>query len=283
MEDSLIQAYKKTIYQVDGIDQPIKIGKLNPELDAFCIKIGAKHWAFITAWNPLSVALSADENQKRNQKLFSQITNYMVLTGRGQDPNGIWPAEESFLILGINLMDSISLGRRYGQRAIVVGSVGTDAILVETLDFTGNNNLLLETKTAFLCSQQLPASVKLKCYDWAIDQREKGNCVISGFHNQIEKDVMYHLLKGKQPIILVLARGLKARLEPEFQKPLKQGRMLIITPFNNSVKRVTSQNMQTRNILMTTLADRITIGYAKPDEHLEELLIGIENPINKIK
>lgn len=283
MEDSLIQSYKKTIYQVDGIDQPIKIGNSNPELDAFCIKIGEKHWAFITAWNPLSVELSADENQKRNQKLFSQITNYMVLTGRGQDPNGIWPAEESFLILGINLMDSISLGRRYGQRAIVVGSVGTDAILVETLDFTGNNNLLLETKTAFLCSQQLPASMKLKCYDWAIDQREKGNCVIIGFHNQIEKDVMYHLLKGKQPIILVLARGLKARLEPEFQKPLKQGRMLIITPFNNSVKRVTSQNMQTRNILMTTLADRITIGYANPDEHLEELLIGIENPINKIK
>jgi hypothetical protein len=282
MEETLIQAYKKTIYQVDGIDQPIKIGKLNPALDAFCIKIGAKHWAFITAWNPLSVALSVDVNQKRNQKLLSQLTNYTVLTGRGQDPNGIWPAEESFLIPGINLMDSISLGRRYGQRAIVVGSVGTDAILVETLDFTGNKNLLLETKTAFLCSQQVPASVILKCYDWAIDQREKGNCVISGFYNQIEKDVMYHLLEGKQPIILVLARGLKARLEPEFQKPLKQGRMLIITPFNKSVKRVNSQNMQTRNIIMTTFADRITIGYTNLDELLEDLLIGIEKPINKI-
>ena len=146
----------------------------------------------------------------------------------------------------------------------------------------GNTDLLKLPKTAFLCSRQVPASVVLKCYDWAIEQREKGNCVISGFHSQIEKDVLHYLLKGKQPIILVLARDLKARLEPEFQKPLKQGRMLIITPFNNSVKRVTSQNMQTRNILMTTLADRITIGYSNPDEHLEELLIGIENSIYKI-
>ena len=53
--------------------------------------------------------------------------------------------------------------------------------------FVGNENLLKENKTAFLCSRKVPASVILKCYDWAIEQREKGNCVISGFHSQIEK------------------------------------------------------------------------------------------------
>ena len=146
----------------------------------------------------------------------------------------------------------------------------------------GNTDLLKLPKTAFLCSRQVPASVILKCYDWAIVQREKGNCVIGGFHSQIEKDVLHYLLKGKQPIILALARGLKEKLEPEFEKPFEQGRLLIITPFDKSVKRVSSQNAQTRNQIMTTLADQIAIGYASPGGQLEELLKGLEKPINKI-
>lgn len=150
------------------------------------------------------------------------------------------------------------------------------------MEHLGNTDLLKLPKTAFLCSRQVPASVVLKCYDWAIEQRERGVCVISGFHSQIEKDVLHYLLKGKQPIILALARGLKSTLEPEFEKPIEQGRLLIITPFDKSVKRVSSENAQTRNKLMTTLADQITIGYASPGGQLEELLKGMEKPINKI-
>ena len=65
----------------------------------------------------------------------------------------------------------------------------------------GNKELLQINTTGFLCSRKVPASVVLKRYDWAITQREKGNCVISGFHSQLEKDVLHYLLKGKQPII----------------------------------------------------------------------------------
>ncbi|RTL47662.1 MAG: DNA-binding protein [Sphingobacteriales bacterium] len=146
----------------------------------------------------------------------------------------------------------------------------------------GNIDLLKLPKTAFLCSRKVPASVVLKCYDWAIAQREKGVCVISGFHSQIEKDVLHYLLKGKQPIILALARGLKEKLEPEFEKPIKQGRLLIITPFDKTIKRVTEQTAATRNKLMIDLAGQITIGYTSPGGQLEELLKGIEKPINKI-
>ncbi|MDD3773663.1 MAG: hypothetical protein PHC38_13545 [Weeksellaceae bacterium] len=91
----------------------------------------------------------------------------------------------------------------------------------------GNENLLELKKTAFLCSRKIPASVVLKCYDWAIAQREAGNCVISGFHSKIEKDVFHYLLKGNQPIIIALARGLKERIEPEIIKLLKEERILI--------------------------------------------------------
>jgi len=150
------------------------------------------------------------------------------------------------------------------------------------VDKIGNTELLKLPKTAFLCSRKVPASVVLKCYDWAIEQREKGNCVISGFHSQIEKDVLHYLLKGKQPIILALARGLKSTIEPKFIKQLEEGRLLIIAPFDKTVKRVTEQTAQIRNQLMTDLADQIVIGHASPNGKLEALLKSIEKPINRI-
>jgi len=146
----------------------------------------------------------------------------------------------------------------------------------------GNTELLKLPKTAFMCSRKVPASAVLKCYDWAIAQREAGNCVISGFHSQLEKDVFHYLLKGKQPIIITLARGLKEKLEPELQKPLDEGRLLIITPFEKTVKRITEQTAATRNKMMIDLADSITVGFASAGGQLEELLKGIEKPIYKI-
>lgn len=140
---------------------------------------------------------------------------------------------------------------------------------METL---GKIKLLNNHKVAFLCSRKVPASAVLKCFDWAIEQREKGICVISGFHSQLEKDVLHYLLKGEQPIIIALARGLKTRIEPELKKPLEQGRILIITPFDESVKRVTEQTADLRNRMMIELAESITVGHASTGGKLESIL-----------
>lgn len=150
-------------------------------------------------------------------------------------------------------------------------------------EYKGNIDILNLPKTAFLCSRKVPASIVLKCYDWAIEQREKGHCIISGFHSQIEKDVLHYLLKGQQPIILVLARSLKEKIEPEFQKAIEQNRLLIITPFDKSVKRVTEKTAQTRNQLMIELADKITVGYVSKDGQLEELMKQTNKTITKIE
>lgn len=146
----------------------------------------------------------------------------------------------------------------------------------------GNEELLKLSKTAFLCSRKIPARTVLKCYDWALAQREAGNCVISGFHSQIEKDVLHYLLKGQQPIILVLARGLKDKLEPEFEKLIEQGRLLIITPLDKTTKRVTEQTAELRNKMMIELADSITVGYTSAGGKLEKLLKMTNKPIIKI-
>lgn len=146
----------------------------------------------------------------------------------------------------------------------------------------GNETLLELKKTAFLCSRSIPASVVLKCYDWAIEQREAGNCIISGFHSQLEKDVFHYLLKGKQPIIIALARGLKEKIEPELIKPLEEGRILIISPFDKTVKRVTEQTAEIRNKMMIELADNITVGFASEEGKLESLLKTTEKEITKL-
>ena len=155
-------------------------------------------------------------------------------------------------------------------------------IMVKIQYHIGNYELLKLSKTGFLCSRKVPASAVLRCYDWAIAQREAGNCVISGFHSKLEKDVLHFLLKGQQPIIFVMARGLKDKIEPDFEKPLEQGRLLIISPFDKTTKRVTEQTAEIRNIMMLELADSITIGYDSAGGLLEKLLKMTNKPIIKI-
>jgi len=150
------------------------------------------------------------------------------------------------------------------------------------MDSIGNVDILKCSKTAFLCSRSIPASAVLKCYDWAIEQRENGNCVISGFHSQLEKDVFHYLLKGNQPIIIALARGLKEKTEPDLIKPMEEGRVLIISPFDKTVKRVTEQTAEIRNKMMIELADNITVGYASEGGKLETLLKTTEKEIIRL-
>lgn len=136
----------------------------------------------------------------------------------------------------------------------------------------GNSDLIKLNKIAFLCSRRCPAGVVLKAYDWSIEQRDKGNCVISGFHSQIEKDVLHYLLKGSQPIILVLARGMKNIIEPELQEALNKDRLLMISPFEEHIKRATVETASIRNCLMMDLADEIVIAYATPQGNLDRLI-----------
>lgn len=147
--------------------------------------------------------------------------------------------------------------------------------LTDHSNYIGNKQILEQYKIAFLCSRKCPAEIILKSYDWAIEQREKGICVVSGFHSKIEKDVLHYLLKGNQPIILALARGLKKRLEPALQEALNKNRLLLISPFGEHVKRATIETANQRNRLMAELADEIFVAYAAKGGNIERLLADI--------
>lgn len=136
----------------------------------------------------------------------------------------------------------------------------------------GNRELLQIYKTAFLCSRKVPAGIILKSYDWAKEQRDTGNCIVCSNHSPIEKDVFEILLKGSQPLILVLPRGLKKRWEPQILKAVQAKRLLIISPFDKNTKRITRETAQKKNEIILSLADEIVAGYVEKGGQLEELL-----------
>jgi predicted Rossmann fold nucleotide-binding protein DprA/Smf involved in DNA uptake len=139
------------------------------------------------------------------------------------------------------------------------------------LNYYGNKDLLGLRKTAFLCSRIVCSTAVLKCYDWAIEQRDKGNCVISGFQSQIEKDVLHYLLHGTQPIIIVLARGLMKRFEKPIQDALSSNRALIISPFSEIINRPTADLALKRNRVIFEMADKIVLGYVNTNGELARL------------
>jgi hypothetical protein len=256
MEDKLIQAYQQTLYRVDGFKQPIRIGMQCPEVDAFCLKKGVTEWAFITSWNPLSASLPHDENERRHKRLLSDIRGYSLLSGRGEDAEGIWPAEESVFVAGIPRKKTLALGRKYGQRAVVVGKVHKKPTLAITLFMEGNNRLLLGKK--ILLNKVIDdASMARVFLDSSTESNEIGVVPIAGFHSREERATARRLIEQKQPLILVSAKGLNKKKEPAMAEALKAGLLLMVSPFSALHKKTSAYSLLMRNRLMADLADGI--------------------------
>jgi len=140
------------------------------------------------------------------------------------------------------------------------------------MEFLGNKVILKNNKTGFLSSRKCPAEVVLKSYEWAKKQRAEGNCVVCGNHSQIEKDVFEILLKGDQPLVLVLPRGLKKRWDKTWLNEIEKGRLLIVSPFSKDITRITRETATSKNETIIGLSDQITVGYKSISGQLDNLL-----------
>jgi hypothetical protein len=69
MENELLIAYRNTDYIVDGFLEPIRIGEVSAEADEFLLKRGFTEWAFLTAFNPLSVELGIEYSPSQAVKI----------------------------------------------------------------------------------------------------------------------------------------------------------------------------------------------------------------------
>lgn len=100
--------------------------------------------------------------------------------------------------------------------------------------------------------------------------RESGVTVISGFHSPMEQECLNILLKGKQPVIICPARSITGmRIKPEYKNPLGDSGLLILSPFSEKEKRISSDRSLARNRFVAAIADKIFIPYAEPKSKTE--------------
>jgi predicted Rossmann fold nucleotide-binding protein DprA/Smf involved in DNA uptake len=136
----------------------------------------------------------------------------------------------------------------------------------------GNLNLFALPKTALFCSARCPGHAILAAYDQAARWRDAGRCIISGFHSPMEKECLRILLRGSQAIIICPARSLeKMRLTADWQKPLADGRLLILSCFSGNEHRITSTLAARRNEFVAALADEVWFAHIAPGGQMQRL------------
>ena len=119
---TLIQAYMATLYRVDAAPPfVLKVGEPNESLAQLLTQQNVECAAYLTACNPLGQLLSDADNLHRQSELENELNrrSLQFICGTGQDIQGEWLGEDSFLILGLSLEASRALARQYEQNAFV--------------------------------------------------------------------------------------------------------------------------------------------------------------------
>lgn len=118
----LIAAFQETLYCVNGCTPEItlRIGQHSPALAAEYRKLKVSSAAFITAWNPNSLPLTADVNNDRQKNLIARLEEMGIpfYLGEGSSPDGEW-REPSLLALGIQKAAAQALAAQFEQIAFV--------------------------------------------------------------------------------------------------------------------------------------------------------------------
>lgn len=141
-----------------------------------------------------------------------------------------------------------------------------------TLTIRGNPDLLTTRLVGFFCSESSPGDAILNTYDLALALRNANLTFIGGFQSPMEKEFLTFILRGTAPVIICPARSItKMRLPPEWHPPLQSGRLLLLSPFPNTIHRPTHQTATKRNALVADLATCLLVPHATPSGKVERL------------
>ncbi|MCY3895433.1 MAG: DNA-processing protein DprA [Chloroflexi bacterium] len=123
---------------------------------------------------------------------------------------------------------------------------------------------------ALLCSRRCPGDLILKAYDAVQAVRNAGLPVIGGFHSPVEADCLEILLRGTQPVVVCPARGIgRMRVKPAWKEPLAQGRLLLLSPFDDAQMRMTKELAEQRNRFVVDRAAALLVVHANPGGQTE--------------
>lgn len=120
-------------------------------------------------------------------------------------------------------------------------------------------------RLGLICSHICPGEIILKTYDFARCVRTAHIVIVSGFHSPIEKDCLSILLRGSEAIVIVQAHRLStSRLPAAWRKQIDAERLLLISPFGEKQRRVTTELAVERNRFVSAISDEVLIPYAAP-------------------
>jgi hypothetical protein len=125
----LLKAYENTDFCVLEPNKfTLRIGSKSPDLAKMYIEMGVHSAGFLTASNPYSGEVTAEQNKRALNDLSRALSldGLPTLIAIGVDPSGEWPGEESFLVPGISIERAKMLGAEFEQNAIVWA--GPDAV-----------------------------------------------------------------------------------------------------------------------------------------------------------
>ena len=136
----------------------------------------------------------------------------------------------------------------------------------------GPINILDKLLIGFFCSVRCPGDVILKTYDLARMLRETDVAIVGGFQSPMEKECLDLLLRGSASVVICPARGLgRMRILKSWKKPMAEGRLLILSFFDDSIRRPTADLAVKRNAHIAALADRILVAHAEKGGKTEAL------------
>ena len=135
----------------------------------------------------------------------------------------------------------------------------------------GNLDILHKNPTSLFCSTKCPGDLIVKTYDLAQILRDAGMTVISGFHSPMERECLTILLRGAQPVIICPAKSINnMRINREYKKPLKDGRLLFLSPFDKNQQRISAKRSHYRNLFVAAMSAVIFVAHAGPSSKTEK-------------
>jgi hypothetical protein len=117
----LLQAYHATHYGVDGCAWFLQLGQSQAALAPYYQRHAVHCAAYLTACNPLGEQLPDHLNAQRMAQLRQalQRAGWSWLNGKGHDPQGDWPGEDSVLVWGMSETTARAWGQQWRQNAFV--------------------------------------------------------------------------------------------------------------------------------------------------------------------
>ena len=147
-----------------------------------------------------------------------------------------------------------------------------NAVSTPAVSVLGDLALLDGVLTGFFCSVRCPGDVILKTYDLAKALRGAEITLIGGFQSPMEKEFLDVLLWGRVRAVICPARGLgNMRIPKSWRAPLTDGRLLILSFFDDNIHRPTAATVAKRNAYVAAVCDRVLVARAQQDGKTEAL------------